>query len=301
MWPRQSGKWFDLSELLGTHALLPFNKIEGFNYLETTNYQGTLFRFPLRNRPSDLSRSTHDAKTIIKLTAVLRDEAKFLLLFLRSVHTVVLSSITSKGICNELFHVQVTPDCQGKLTKQRTKLKTKVSDIHKSSPYRISPCISCVSRFSIELKDTINQQSRTMPWLIASRVGSTNVEVLKTSEQQETFPWVGVAMQLDEHSASDGRVFCFLPMPVEASSNLPVHVNGTFGLNDDRRTIKWPGGERRNDPTAHWNQILVKDCLPTCYSLLLKNAVRDNLITSCLLYTSPSPRDATLSRMPSSA
>ena len=31
------------------------------------------------------------------------------------------------------------------------------------------------------------------------------------------------------------------------------------------------------------------------------NAVSRNKIKSCLLYTSPSPRDATLSRMPSSA
>ena len=29
--------------------------------------------------------------------------------------------------------------------------------------------------------------------------------------------------------------------------------------------------------------------------------VADNLLHTCLLYTSPSPRDATLSRMPSSA
>ena len=31
------------------------------------------------------------------------------------------------------------------------------------------------------------------------------------------------------------------------------------------------------------------------------NAVDSALVVSCLLYTSPSPRDATLSRMPSSA
>ena len=47
------------------------------------------------------------------------------------------------------------------------------------------------------------------------------------------------------------------------------------------------------------------------YSLISENARRfsdtefatwtDGLIGSCLLYTSPSPRDATLSRMPSSA
>ena len=34
---------------------------------------------------------------------------------------------------------------------------------------------------------------------------------------------------------------------------------------------------------------------------LSQKVCRDNRINSCLLYTSPSPRDATLSRMPSSA
>ena len=37
------------------------------------------------------------------------------------------------------------------------------------------------------------------------------------------------------------------------------------------------------------------------YGTTLGNALRRVLLTSCLLYTSPSPRDATLSRMPSSA
>ena len=35
--------------------------------------------------------------------------------------------------------------------------------------------------------------------------------------------------------------------------------------------------------------------------LLSKFNIKSNLISYCLLYTSPSPRDATLSRMPSSA
>ena len=36
-------------------------------------------------------------------------------------------------------------------------------------------------------------------------------------------------------------------------------------------------------------------------SIVINQAVRDDLFRACLLYTSPSPRDATLSRMPSSA
>ena len=35
--------------------------------------------------------------------------------------------------------------------------------------------------------------------------------------------------------------------------------------------------------------------------LIAKKAIKDSGVSFCLLYTSPSPRDATLSRMPSSA
>ena len=48
-----------------------------------------------------------------------------------------------------------------------------------------------------------------------------------------------------------------------------VHVNGTFALNSNRRTLKWPGVERRNDPEAEWNQTLVSELLPSCYDYLI--------------------------------
>jgi len=74
------------------------------------------------------------------------------------------------------------------------------------------------------------------------------------------------------HISSGGRIFCFLPMPIEASSSLPVHINGTFGLSDDRRTLKWPTIERQNDPAAEWNEMLVSTLLPSCYAQLLLKA-----------------------------
>ena len=63
-------------------------------------------------------------------------------------------------------------------------------------------------------------------------------------------------------------------MPIEAASNLPVHINGTFGLTDDRRSIKWPGVERQNDLTSKWNDLLVKDVLPSSYADLLLESMQ---------------------------
>ena len=48
-----------------------------------------------------------------------------------------------------------------------------------------------------------------------------------------------------------------------------VYFNGTFALNSNRRTLKWPGVERRNDPEAEWNQTLVSELLPSCYDYLI--------------------------------
>ena len=92
---------------------------------------------------------------------------------------------------------------------------------------------------------------------------------LHLSSRKYSHGW-GQLFELD--SPGDGRIFCFLPMPIETASNLPVHVNGTFGLNDDRRSLKWPGPERRNDTMANWNAMLVKDVLPSCYVKLLLEA-----------------------------
>ena len=60
-----------------------------------------------------------------------------------------------------------------------------------------------------------------------------------------------------------------------------------------------------SDGLSHWYrrivhvQICPNDNHPM--STLIKSAAKIPRLDSCLLYTSPSPRDATLSRMPSSA
>ena len=286
---RQSGMLFSLSELQGTDVLAPLEGIEGFSS-SLTKYSHTLFRFPLRKHPSDLSHSMYTVDSLIKLVDALRDEAKFLLLFLRCVHTVEVYNISSSIKQPVLYlQVRIAPEHQATLSKQRASFLSELKSKHKLSKYNIAPCISSVSAFTINITDIESKQSmKSITWLVANQVGSSKRDILDAAKRQLCFPWVGVAMELhddESHVCSGaGRVFCFLPMPIETTSKLPVHVNGTFGLNDDRRTIKWPGGERRNDPTAQWNQMLVTECLPPCYNKLLKTAVKDHKISTKLLY-----------------
>ena len=289
MWPREPGSRYSLREMLYSNSLIPFNGIEGFNYRTTKNYKKTLFRFPLRSQPSDLSNSTYNVESIIRLTGALKDEAKFLLLFLRSVHKISVSKIDQNGVHQLQFQVQISADSCGRVIQERTSFMSKLTTRHSTSPYTIRPCISNVLKFSVDIIDTTSTwlrqgTSSKTTWLVANQVGSHERRVLEAARKQHAFPWVGVALQLSEQNFSrtsaNGRIFCFLPMPAEATSKLPVHVNGTFGLNDDRRTIKWPIGERRNDAASQWNEMLIKECLPSCYNHLLLMGVTQNFISS---------------------
>ena len=61
------------------------------------------------------------------------------------------------------------------------------------------------------------------------------------------------------------------------------------------------------NPLTAWSQTETKQSMNTIYEKriyavkVVEMTETKRLFTTCLLYTSPSPRDATLSRMPSSA
>ena len=57
---------------------------------------------------------------------------------------------------------------------------------------------------------------------------------------------------------------------------------------------KLGGGHQELEETSYWLELLSE-------TEIVKPALLVDLCQDCLLYTSPSPRDATLSRMPSSA
>ncbi len=105
-------------------------------------------------------------------------------------------------------------------------------------------------------------------------------------------PWVGVAMPLHVNQADDvidsaiyeltnedGHVFCFLPLPLDKQipTGLPVHVNGFFALEQNRKYLKWPTANQKGDDLTDkrllWNQCLLTEGLPRAYAKLLLDAI----------------------------
>ena len=84
---------------------------------------------------------------------------------------------------------------------------------------------------------------------------------------------MGVARSLTSFGSQalqelDGRIFCFLPLPPDVHTGLPVHVNGAFGLIDNRRGLKCPGPKCRDD-AAEWNELLLENVGSIAYKSLL--------------------------------
>ncbi len=253
--------------------ILPFHGIGGFEAsLEITSYRHTLFRFPLREKPNNMSKKTWTPKEMRKLILVFKEEADILLLFLRSVECVKVYEIDENGSHSLMFEVNIAEDSLKDLCQKKDDFKSRLGDAFgKCRDYGIQRPVYFTAEINVCVKSGEGTTTGNSEWLVSNWVGSKDHEVQEAAKNECIFPWVGTALKLGS-KIERGRLFCTLPMPSETSTDLPVHVNGPFSLNDNRRTIKWPGKESQNDSTAQWNVLLVEKVIPHCYTMLLKEA-----------------------------
>ncbi|XP_070554687.1 sacsin-like [Ptychodera flava] len=132
----------------------------------------------------------------------------------------------------------------------------------------------------MEIELTEKTHKAVKRWIVVHQVKKSGLstELKKLSEDNDLglMPWVGTAVEMVEANTihiSDGRIFCFLPLPPSQTTGLPVHIHGYFGLGDNRRSIKWPDAESKNDKTARWNQLLTCDAIPEAYAHLIMTAI----------------------------
>ena len=98
VWPGQSGRSFTLNQLQEKchDAISPFVGVAEFKR-DMLYYPKTLFRFPLRTSPSELSENVYSLERLMELIDALRGEANLLLPFLRSVDNLKCTGYLLKG------------------------------------------------------------------------------------------------------------------------------------------------------------------------------------------------------------
>ena len=285
VWKGESGIGFYLEKLQSKYqeALEPFDGICGFSKHNPSYQDKTLFRFPLRTRESNLSSDVYTIDKLHSLLHTLKEEAQYLLVFLRSVCSIEICKITESNDTLSLFKVSVSQrDYQSRLSQQKQLISRVESTFTGQSQYSVRDIIKDASRFNIEKVDggTVSNYD----WLVVNQIGSNDDDVMQLAEKQHILPWVGTAINLND-PISNGRIFCVLPLPVEDQAPFHVHVNGTFAISSNRRSLKWEAQERKGDEEGTWNKLLVEKCLPSCYfklvSELMELLVDPSTVYSC--------------------
>lgn len=249
------------------------------------NFPGTLFRFPLRMKPSQLSNNIYNKEKVLELFESFKVDADTVLLFLKSVQKVSLHVRESDGTERMLFQVTAS-DIQEDDVERPNSLKTLGQAIDSYSNGVLSSSVTCATyQHSIEVRDETAKETQKTTWLVCNGVGGRGMcgELDSLADDLKFIPTIGIALPLtliDEDkgatSSFSGRAFCFLPLPLgeESTTGLPVHVSGFFGLTDNRRSIKWREVDQWRDPAALWNELLIVTVIPRAYFTLIMETFR---------------------------
>ncbi|XP_063961228.1 LOW QUALITY PROTEIN: sacsin-like [Lytechinus pictus] len=273
--------------------------------ISTGYFDGTLFRFPLRQEANELSEKIYQQEdTLDEVLQAFQADANVAMLFLRSLNNIeVLKRSPDYQDLSLIVRVQREHD-QGTCPPG--------ADITSRLQSYISNNSGC--RESIKFIDSVTfttetrRESKKEHWIVCHHIAgdSMSQELTDLAGKQGHLPWVAVAIPMsssetsnvaDEAENNDGRVFCFLPLPPgeESRTGLPVHVHGFFGVNSDRRGIKWLGPDQTDTP-AQWNQLLVRELIPMVYVDAIKFIVdmqksRGELTADCIYRSWPDYED----------
>ncbi|XP_019945613.2 sacsin [Paralichthys olivaceus] len=240
--------------------------------MEDQCFDGTIFRFPLRNEASEISDNLYDSKKVVELFDSFISDADQSLLFLKNVTAVSLIHINIHGTVNTRLKVISSVPTDVVLESEeesviesltRFKLITLHSDAHRETKWLVTTC---------SMKEGIVE----------------NLDSL--ADKLKFLPQVDLAFPCGENrQCSEGRLSCFLPLPNNEfnKTGLPVYVNACFGLTDNRRQIKWQEEDQRHDEHAMWNELLMKEVLPHAYLMIIQDAVKlaqQSILPVCSVY-----------------
>ncbi|XP_030053603.1 sacsin-like [Microcaecilia unicolor] len=233
-------------------------------------FPGTLFRFPLRKIASEISDNLYTTERIQELFDSFSGDASISLLFLRNVTKVSLKTVGQDGIVKHLLTASTTIQDNETLTQTNSSCAAQILT---------SRCLKVIS-LQRSGKDDPGCQ-----WLVTTSIvkEASFPDLEDLAKKLSNRPTMALAYPFtsERGDTCEGRLSCFLPLPdkEENRTGLPVHVNATFDLTDDRRSMKWVEVDQQHDEAARWNQLLVEEVLPLVYCHAIQAAV--DFVRSC--------------------
>ena len=257
------------------------------------SYNGTLFRFPLRTKPSKLSPTLYTTQKVHTLFESFEADAHLILLFLQYLESIELfDREETDNDARKTFQVRITNDTLQLVREKRSEFRRKISsgELLPEAVWVTYPITIEAITYSKGTQSASERHSFLVTNYFCGGEISSEFRTLASDQDLSYLPLVGIAMELPERPGQEtpdmkGHVFCFLPLPVQKTSltGLPVHINGFFALSQNRRYIKTPTAEQEDlaekegqpltDKSLLWNQCLLQEAIPKAYASLLLDAM----------------------------
>ena len=256
-------------------------------------YDGTLFRFPLRSTPSELSETVYTADKVETLFESFKADAHLMLLFLQHLEGIELYVREQlEPVPRKVFQVKIVEGSIQTVRANRKEFHQKIASgkIMPSSVAVTYPITIETVNFDFQGASNAKQHSFLVTRYFCGGKVSSTFQKLISDKVLSYLPSVGVAMPLPTSPKAQapevqGHVFCSLPLPVQKTSltGLPVHINGFFALSQNRRHIKSPNAEqetcgRLTDKSLMWNKCLLEEAIPGAYASMILEAISENSV-----------------------
>ncbi|GJJ71850.1 sacsin [Entomortierella parvispora] len=253
-------------------------------------YDGTIFRFPLRTKASDISKSAYSAEQARDMLMAFKEEALECLLFLTNVDQIsIYERLDGESKPTLLFDIQITNAKEVRAERKRFTDGFKDQlDLKSANQKEKDATLDYSIRPEFKITDE-NGHVTSEIWQITSMMGSAVEAHRQMKERTEAdptahrlIPWVGVAAPVDPKiKIKNSRLFCFLP--VRSSNLFPVHINGHFAVKQSRREI-WTNQDKdlpsKSEARlkAHWNEYMMTELIPKVYARFLENMGFDHSV-----------------------
>ncbi|KAI9773021.1 MAG: hypothetical protein M1839_002251 [Geoglossum umbratile] len=250
---RKPGLKLELSKLRETcpDQLLPFDGLWAYKK-DLDEYEGTIFRFPLRPQGSK-TRLTEPTRYLGVDTARSLLEKYF--------PTARMSLLFLQNVTRITFRLRHAENLQ--------------FEVNRSQPLLDYP-IEAV-KIQHHHTDAEGQKIQGVDdWRIARQDISTIPDEIREwqerASRRQKYPKCGIAAPFPPSTSRDFKAMIFSTLPLPFEPRLPVHINASFALSGDRRSILVE--EASLYEGSAWNKWLLQESIPSLYLRFLEDLVR---------------------------
>ncbi|CAG8442385.1 17159_t:CDS:2, partial [Acaulospora morrowiae] len=267
--------------------LIPYEGIEG-NFFQSS-FEGTLFRIPLRQQPSDISDSIFTTAQVLQLLSNIKLNISSQFLFLRNIETIEVSHIPTAsdqvipiwkavagmddGVRNQRRSI-INGEIQ--IFQMRTEL---IDDSSKQNEHWFIATGAQQDPEDQQLKQYARRHRLRILGGVAALLSSTRKRTYVDDQSVN----INLNGSLNENQNEfKGRMYSFLSLPDVI--NLPVHINGTWAQSSDRTRVLIEKDDLPDldHQKLNWNRYILLEFLPKLYCELLKEIIefqKNNKIT----------------------